>query len=432
MRALRSAGNWLKSHLWVLALVVLAAGAGAGGAYLLIDEDTPQETIATGSTAPRVILREAPAAEETTDLGFPAFATKNTTRVAAADSGAVAAAVALAVHPSTGDVRGPAAVTLIDAEDWQSGIAAASLVAEPIRAPVLITAGGELPELTASALRELDPRGSAATAGRQVFSLGAAARPDGFDSLAIEGDDPAALAAEIDRLRERLAGEPSHIVLVSTDEPSLAMPAAGWAARSGDPVLFVERDSVPEPTREALRRYGDVPVYVLGPESAVSAKAMKEIEKLVPAVARIGDEDPVTNAIEFATYASGSFGWNINDPGHGFVIARADRPLDAAAAAPLSGSGTWGPLLVSDDGAAVPEALDRYLLDLKPGYASNPTRAVYNHVWLIGDEDALSVDFQARVDELAELAPITSGSGVDTLGPPPGTPESQPEPDRNR
>jgi hypothetical protein len=236
---------------------------------------------------------------------------------------------------------------------------------------------------------------------------------------------------EVANLRERLGGKPAHIVLVSSEEPSLAMPAAGWAARSGDPVLFVERDSVPEPTREALRDYRDVAVYVLGPESAVSTKAMKEIEKLAPGAQRIGDEDPVVNAIDFATFASGSFGWNINDPGHGFVIARSDRPLDAAAAAPLSGSGTWGPLLLSDDGEAVPEALDRYLLDLKPGYASNPTRAVYNHVWLIGDEEALSVDFQARVDELAELAPVTSGTGVDTLGPPPGTPESQPEPDRD-
>ncbi len=432
MRPLTAARNRLRGHLPLLISTVLAAAIGAGVAYLLTREESGEAELTPAAPAPRVIFQEAPVTEETEDLGFPAFATKNTTRVAGADPATDAAAVALAVHPSTGSVRGPAAVTLVDAEDWQAGIAAASLVAAPVRAPVLITSGGEVPALTGSALRALDPEGSKTTDGHQAFVIGDAAPPEGFESLELSGDQPAVLAVEVARLRQRLAGRPDHILLVSADEPALAMPAAGWAARSGDPVLFVGRNSVPDPTRVMLNRYEGVPAYVLGPESAVSDEAMKEIQELAPAVERIGDEDPVANAIEFARHAGGSFGWNINDPGHGFVIANASRPLDAAAAAALSASGTWGPLLVSDDAAAVPEALDAYLLDLKPGYANDPTRAVYNHVWLIGDSDALSIDFQARVDDLAEVAPVTSGSGAQALGPPPGTPESQPVPERDR
>jgi hypothetical protein len=103
------------------------------------------------------------------------------------------------------------------------------------------------------------------------------------------------------------------------------------------------------------------------------------------------------------------------------VLAHADRPLDAAAAAPLSASGSWGPLLVSDEADAVPAQLRGYLLDLKPGYEDDPTRAVYNHAWLIGDTSALEVAFQAQVDELIALAPIRSGSGVAQLAPPSGT-----------
>ena len=135
------------------------------------------------------------------------------------------------------------------------------------------------------------------------------------------------------------------------------------------------------------------------------------------------------NAIEFARFTDGSFGWNINDPGHGFVIANADRPLDAAAAAPLSASGTWGPLLVTDAADALPAPLRGYLLDLKPGYETDPTRALYNHVWVIGDPDAISVDVQAQMDELIEVTQVEAGSGATPLGPAPGTPESQPEPD---
>ena len=132
------------------------------------------------------------------------------------------------------------------------------------------------------------------------------------------------------------------------------MPAAGWAARSGDPVLFVDRDARPGGDAEgAARHTTGVPVYVLGPESAICAEdARRRSSSVAPGAERVGAEDPVENAIAFARYADGSFGWNINDPGHGFVIANADRPLDAAAAAPLSASGTWGPLLVTDDAAA--------------------------------------------------------------------------------
>ncbi len=421
--------HWIWSHRLVSVGILVAVVAVGGGVYLAAtagDGDGVTEADTAPLPAPQVVIKEAPAPEETGDLGFPSFATKNTTRVAGADPIADAAAVALAVYPSTGAAPGPDAVTLVDAGDWAAGVAAASLVAAPVGAPLLVTESGELPVLTDEALRQLGPKGSAATAGREAFVIGSAAAPDGYEVLEIEGSDAAELAAEIDKLRERLAGEPAAIVVASADDPAYAMPAAGWAARSGDPVLFARRDSLPEATEKALRRHDGVPVFVLGPEAAIGEQTMKAIEHVAPGAERIAADGPVENAIAFARYTSDGFGWNINDPGHGFVIANTDRPLDAAAAAPLSASGTWGPLLVTDDSEALPAALDGYLLDLKPGYDEDPTRALYNHVWLIGDTSALSVGLQAEVDELAEVAPVTSGSGSG-LGPAPGVPESQPD-----
>ncbi|HEX2468405.1 MAG TPA: cell wall-binding repeat-containing protein [Solirubrobacterales bacterium] len=410
--------RWLAERRWRWAVAGLLAIAGAGAAGYLIATDSDDDS--TPAAAPRVLVRDLPGPEAIEQLSFPAFATANTTRVAGPDATTVAAAVALATHPSTGGVPGPAAVALVDAADWRSGIAAASLVAAPIGAPILVTEGREVPELTTSTLDTLAPAGSSETDGRQAFRIGEAAEPEGLETLEIEGRDPAQLAAEIEILRARLTGEPQHVVLASSEEPAFAMPAAGWAARSGDPVLFAERDSVPDPTLEALRRYRDVPVYVLGPESVVSAEAMKAVRKIAPTAVRVAGSDPVSNAIAFARFADGGFGWNINDPGHGLVLANTDRPLDAAAAAPLSAGGTWGPLLVSDHPAAISPALRQYLLDLKPGYEDDPTRAVYNHAWLIGDDSAFSVGFQAQVDELIELAPIRSGTGAARLGTPPG------------
>ena len=413
---------------------MIAAVLAGGAVYLATSADSEPQTVTVAETAdapaPRVVVREQPPAEQTEDLGFPAFATKNTTRVAGADPIADAAAVALAVFPSTGEAPGPDAVTLVDADDWVAGIAAASLTADPVRAPILLTEAGEVPELTDQALRALAPEGSKATGGEPAFALGEAATPSGLEALELQGE-PAELAAEVARLRARLAGDPEHVILVGDADPALAMPAAGWAARSGDPVLLLERDAVPEPTAEALKALDGVPAYVLAPESAVSEKTFAQVRKLAPTATRIGAEDPVANAIEFARYAAGSFGWDINDPGHGLVIASTKRPLDAAAAAPLSGSGSWGPLLLTDEAAALPEALRSYLLDLKPGYLDDPTRAVYNHAWIIGDTEALSVELQAQVDELAEVTQVTSGSGPAL--PSPAATESQPdEPVRDR
>jgi hypothetical protein len=323
-------------------------------------------------------------------------------------------------------VSGPPAVTLVSDSDWPSGIAAASLMAAPIGAPILITGAGSVPAITADALRALGPAGSPATDGKQVFRVGRAAVPAGVRAKDVGGSNPAEVAAAIDGLRRQLTGErPQHVLLVSADEPRFSMPAAAWSARSGDPVLFVHKGSAPKPTLDALRRHKGAQVYALGPASAISDKALRQVERVSSSVDRIGAEDPVENAIDFARYVNGSFGWDINDPGHGFVIASDARPLDAAAATPLSASGNWGPLLITDEGDRVPEALREYLLDVKPGYFDDPTRAVYNHLWLMGDQDAISVGFQAQVDDLAEVAKVRSGTGAPHIGPAPGAPEHE-------
>ena len=419
--------HWLRSHTLIVGLLVLVIAAAAAAVVYVVTEDDSGAGRIVEAPAPQVVIPETPEPEQPTDLGFPTFATKNTTRVAGADPTADAAAVALAVHPSTGGVPRPGAVTLVDRDDWPGGLAAASLVASPVGAPILLTDGEDIPDLTAEAIRSLAPAGDQDTDGRQLFVVGDAAKPDGFDAAEASGSTPAEVAASIDQLRTKLAGEPEHILVTTDDDPAIAMPAAGWSARSGDPILYVEPDAVPEATSKALAKHNDVPVYVLGAESAIEDKVIKELERTASSVERIGADDPVDNAIEFARFASGSFGWNINDPGHGFVIANASRPLDAAAAAPLSASGTWGPLLLTEDAATLPGPLRGYLLDLKPGYDDDPTRAVYNHIWIVGDPDAVSVDVQAQVDELAEVAPVRSGSGTSVLGPPPGSVEPQPD-----
>lgn len=392
--------------LVVVAIVFLVAAVlGGGGSSQNSDEhaSTPAPT-PSGESTKEV---ETPAAEAAEELGYPSFATNNTTRVGGSDPATTAAAVALAVFPATTTAQRPAAVTLVDEADWQGAIAASVLMAAPIKAPVLVGGNHDLPDPTSQALEALDPQGSKATGKAQAFLIGDAAAPDGLRTTEVKPGDPAAVAASVAELRDKLlSSPPQHIVLAPEGDPAFAMPAAAWAARSGDPVLFSGAEKLPAATAAALKRHAQVPVYLLGPSSVISSDVFREVAEIDKRVRRVSGEDPVKNAIALARYADGGFGWNVNDPGHGFVVARSDSPLDAALASPLSASGTWGPLLLTDDADTLPKALREYLLDVKPGYTTDPTRAFYNHVWVIGDQEAIDVNQQAEIDQLAELARI--------------------------
>ena len=389
----------------VVVAVVFLLAAVLGGGDSNKDSGKPAPVSAPPPKASEE--KQTPTAAAAEELGYPSFATNNTTRVGGSDPASTAAGVALAVFPSATVAQRPAAVTIVDEGEWQGAIAAAVLMAAPLQAPLLVSSGEDLPDATSQALEALDPQGSKDTGGAQAFAIGDAPSPDGLKAMRVKGSSPAALAAALAALREKLTGSPpQQIVLAPEDEPGFAMPAAAWAARSGDPVLFSGAKKLPVPTLKALALHPKVPVYVLGPSSAISSDVVREAAKVDKKVRRVSGEDPVENAIALARYSSGDFGWNINDPGHGFVIARSDSPLDAAVSAPLSASGTWGPLLLSDDADTLPKALREYLLDVKPGYTTDPTRAFYNHVWVIGDQEAIDVKQQAEIDQLAELAKI--------------------------
>jgi ell wall binding domain 2 (CWB2) len=394
--------DWVFRCLALVLLLVLV-GCGGGGD----DDDDPGRDETTqppiGQSGDEETSGRAPT------LGFPVFATKNTTRVAGADAVANAAGVARAVYPARTDESSPRAVVVVEQSDWRAAISAAQLMSSPLRAPILFSDGGELPEASAEALEELAPSGAEEAGGAQVIRIGEAASPENREVTDVEGASSASLAEAIDRLQASAGGGPSEAVVVApADSPELAMPAAGWAAKSGHPVLWALRDSLPRETRAAIERHRRPRIYVLGPPEAISAKVVRELRRL-GRTRRISGADPVANAIEFARYSDAGFGWGVVDPGHGLVFANATRPLDAAAAAPLSATGTYGPLLLTTDATTLPEPVQEYLLDIQPGYDRDPVRGVYNHGWLMGDETAISADVQSRIDALLEIQPVDPG-----------------------
>src|SRR5215210_260570 len=336
-------------------------------------------------------------------LGFPTFATKNTTRVGGADPVADAAAVARAVYPATSRRNRPPAIALVDARDWRAGVAAAVLASAPFRAPLLLSNGKELPDATRDALEVLGPLGAKEAGGAQLIRVGDVPAPAGLRATTVSGRDPFALARALDAFAGAARGKTSeNVVIASADDPGYAMPAAAWAAKSGDPVLFVTRDAVPAATRAALAAHRKPKIYVLGPPETISERVVRALGRL-GTVTRVGSGDAVRSSIDFARFIDDDFGWGVIDPGHGLVFARADRPLDAAAAALLSASGTYGPLILLSNADRLDAPTSEYLLDIQPGYRTDPVRGVYNHGWIIGDDKSISVGVQAQIDSLLEI-----------------------------
>jgi hypothetical protein len=347
-------------------------------------------------------------------LGFPSTATRNTVRVGGGDAASDAAGVASALYPATGESDRPTAVVLVDQDDWVTGVAASVLAGRPIGAPILLTDGKDLPSVTDDVLKRLKPKGSDLSKDAQVIRIGSdTARPDGFKTALIEGDDPFQAAAAIDRFFSAARASPSNdVVLYSADQGEFAMPAAAWAARSGDAVLPVRKNKIPAPILKALREHAKPNVFVLGPESVISQQVLDQLKKskLARSVKRIEGPTPVENAIAFARYEKGDFGWGVVVPGYNFTIASSTRPSDAMASAALGTRGVFAPLVLSDDAETMPPKLEEYLLSVQPGYEDNPGQAVYNRAWVLGDDKAISVPQQAQIDQLTELVPVQANA----------------------
>ncbi|WP_249010144.1 cell wall-binding repeat-containing protein [Conexibacter sp. DBS9H8] len=407
------------------AALLLAVALGGCGSTDLLGHGAHRRSSATATTVATVGHSVAAGGgdvgrQTAAQLGFPDLATKNTTRVPGADAVSDAAAVALAVDPSTAPGTHPQAVTLAPTDDWQAALAAASLMGAPFRAPMLLSPASGLPVATANALGLLAPAGAPSLGGTQAVLVGDVPAPPHLRSVRISGGSPYAIAANIDAYEAARRGRESiDVVVASAQTPADAMPAAGWAAESGEPLLYVNAAGVPAVTAAALRRHRHPHIYVLGPASAIPDAVLSTLAHY-GTVRRISGATAPAESVAFAEYRDPacvygqpcahvprSFGWAIRSPGHGYVFLNAHNPLSAAAAAALSASGSFGPQLLLSNARTLPSPVLNYLLDFAtPGYSSEgPTAAVYNHAWLIGNLGAVSASVQAQIDSILEVVP---------------------------
>ena len=185
--------------------------------------------------------------------GAVSVATRNTTRLGGADAAADAAAVARAVYPGLTPATRPQAVVLVDEHDWPAALAASVLSSAPLGAPILYSEGDTLPAVSRQTLEAMHPLGAPTLGGAQVIRIGtSAAVPGGYLTRTAAASarrrsrrrPSSSCCATLDR-----GSAPRQVIVLAADaRPALAMPAAGLAAESGAPILFVT------PARRARRR----------------------------------------------------------------------------------------------------------------------------------------------------------------------------------
>jgi hypothetical protein len=388
-----------------LCAALLAALALSGCSLKADDSGSADSGISTDIGGAPIVGAKPDDQKATEKLGFPITATRNTTRVAGSDPVTDAAGVASALFPSSEAATRPPAVVVVDKDNWQGIIAAGVLSGAPIRAPVLLSSGDSLPAVTAQTLFRLAPKGITVPAKTQAVLVGdKVPPPDKLKSTVIKGTDPYALAASVDRFASVARGKASpDVVVASGERPEFAMPAAAWAARSGDAVLFTQRDTLPAATTNALKQHEKPRIWLLGPESVISKNVETQLKKLGK-VTRVGADTAVDNAIAFARFKKT---WAAVVPGQNLTVANQSRPGDAAAAAGLGANGVFAPLLLTDKAAPLPRTLEAYFLDVQPGFeGGDPSQGVYNHVWILGGGDAVAPASQDRLDAAAALVPV--------------------------
>lgn len=349
---------------------------------------------------------------------LPWVATKNTTRINTSDPVQAAVLVSQTLWTAQTKNNRPSSVVLTDVSNWQIAAASTDLIHHPSNGPVLFITKDGVPEATLAELKRLNPLGAEGNNGVQVVLVGPVATnvEEQLKQLdlkvdTIEGDEPAAVAEAIDTYYAKASGElPESVIIGSMDSPEYTLPAVNWIAHMPEPLLYVSKNEIPDPTSEALKkRGGTAAIYLLGPESIISADVEEQLQAF-GTVTRISGKDAYENAIAFATFkdSSNGFGWGISTPGHNLSLLTTDSTMLAIAAAPFSHLGKHAPLIFTEkDG--LPDSVMEYMMTLQPKFQDSPAEGPYNHAWLTGASSSITEGTQSEIDDMLEISPA-SGS----------------------
>jgi hypothetical protein len=375
----------------------------------------------------------------------PTIGTKTTQRLYGANPFQEAVSVTQHVWPAVlpenlptennNDPDRPWGVTLVTPDDPLTAITAVPLLHFPDDAPILFVTKNGIPKVTLNEIKRLGDTGISRYHGVDAFLVGAAAnagvekqlRAIGLKYAKVTAPNVPALANTVDKLYGSIenpdTGVPNmdngaeNVMVGSMKSYRYLLPATHWVAHMASGLLWVDKNSVPQATIDALkRRNGQARIYLFGGPKQISGGVAKQLAKY-GAVMRVTNDDIVAfnadpkdtaqdTSIAFAKMwdSAGEVGWKITGPGHGFTLVNINDWQGAVASAPLSHLGFHAPLLLTTSPTKLAPQLDAYYKSVAPTYLTSPADGPYNMTFVLGSWKSVAWQVQAHVDYISEMA----------------------------
>lgn len=168
------------------------------------------------------------------------------------------------------------------------------------------------------------------------------------------------------------------------------------------PLLLTDGEALSPQTREELRRFGDVDIFILGGEAAIGPGVERELREMGADVDRFDGATRIETAIDLAAYNLYNYGPSTGYDSHAFLVRAYGEPGDPTSAfADAISVGSLAeandtPVLLTETGSLSPQVAS-FLRNAK----SNPR--LYRNldsVIVVGGRAAVSDQVVAQVEEL--------------------------------
>jgi hypothetical protein len=438
----------------VAILLIVLAAAGVFSASAATIGTVHQVTTATAPKSPNAQTEPFGAPSNKPDYSVPqppgqptlvpTIGTKTTQRLYGADPFQEAVSVTQHVWPSAlpenapnennNDPDRPWGLTLVTPDDPLTAITAVPLLHFPNDAPVLYVTKNGIPKVTANEIKRLGDTGISRYKNIDAFLVGAAANSGvekqlkamGLTYSTVTAPDAPSLANTVDKLYGSIqnpdTGVPNmengaeNVMIGSMQSYKYLLPATHWVAHMASGLLWVNQNSVPQATIDALkRRNGQARIYLFGGPQQISGAVAKQLSQYGKVMRVTNDDivafnaDPTDTAVDTAIAfskmwdPSGMVGWKITGPGHGFTLVNENDWQGAVASAPLSHLGFHAPLLMTNSAGQLPPQVEAYYKSVAPTYVTTPADGPYNMSYVIGSWKQVTWPVQAHVDYISEM-----------------------------
>lgn len=301
----------------------------------------------------------------------------------------------------------PNAVILVNKAEVFDGIAASALVHFPINAALLFTDPYRLSNKTLNEIRRLSPKGyngiNVILVGNLSGNIAAELNMLGLRTMHITGRNHYETACKIPAFRKEF----KNILIISGEDYTEGIATPYWSAHHGDPILFVQRNSIPPCTLETIKKMKDINVYIIASEKTVSKSVENTLSALqsVKTLNRIDGATPYEIAVNFAKYKDPEteFGWGRDyRDGHAFTFGTLKHPMEALAGVLFAHMGKHTPFLLIRNNLT-PEIVESYIKSVKPIPPKDMPRPPFMHGFILGDTTQITYPAQVMLEAILSI-----------------------------